>query len=237
MPRPRKLDDTKQAQLARLVAAGLSIRNAARLVDCDPRTVRSEVRRNRQFALALKRARSQAQVHPLRTMQQAAANNWRAAAWWLERLAPDTFAQSAAAVLGRREANKFVADLIAIIDQAVSNPVERARLEELLSAAMPAVMRRAWNYRQSTRKLDQAMGYFDAKGALDERLAGEPEDGELACGELVEPLAPDPRMERQIERMLASLGERVVAMDHGEQQAETTDHKAIEQEGAEEAEK
>jgi hypothetical protein len=212
--RPKVLDDSKRAQLVAVVAAGFTVRDAARLVGCTRKTVGNEARRNRQFALELRRAKSQAQIHPLRMMQQAATTNWRAAAWWLERLAPETFAQPVEAALGRREANKFVADLIAIIDQAVASPVERERLTELLSAAMPSAMRRAWNYRQSRRKLDQAMAYFDGRQRHDKQSAGRPID--RYAGEAVERynrepveriLAPDPKIERDIERLFASLAE------------------------------
>lgn len=196
MPRPRKLDETKRAQLCAMVAAGVHVHTAARLMGCNRNTVHNEARRNRQFARALKRAKSQAQIHPLRTMQQAATTNWRAAAWWLERLAPETFAQPVAAVLGKREANKFVADLIRIIDETVNSPVERARMTELLSAAMPSAMRRAWNYRQSRRKLEQALDYFADKDRSE--AGGDPVDALLA---------PDPETERNVERVLASLGE------------------------------
>ena len=216
--RPKKLDEAKRAHVLALVAAGIKLSAAARLVDCDPNTVRNEAHRNRAFARELRRARTQAQIHPLRTMQQAAATNWRAAAWWLERLAPKSFAQSADVKLGQREANKFVADLIQIIDRAVASPVERARLTELLSVAMPTAMRRAWDYRQSRRQLRHALKHLNDQQLLGEDLARQLDEELLEV--MAEPdRARDPQTERDsqternLERMLATLGQRLADRD------------------------
>jgi hypothetical protein len=159
--RPKKLDQKKRAEVCALVSAGVTVREAARYVGCDRDTIRNEAQRNQHFGRELERARSQARVHPLRTMHDAAAKNWRAAAWWLERLAPDEFAHPGGAVFGQREANRLAADLIEIIEQTVLSPLERERLYELIGTALPAAMRRTWDHRQSIRKLDRAMDFFD----------------------------------------------------------------------------
>jgi hypothetical protein len=130
------------------------------VVGCTPRTVRNEVARNSEFADQLRQAKSRAQVSPLRTMQEAARTNWRAAAWWLERIDPEKFAPPEPATFGRREANRFVADLLTIIDQVVTNHRQREQFCELISAALPGIMRRAWEYRLSHRQLDDAMKFF-----------------------------------------------------------------------------
>ncbi len=189
--RPKVLDPTMQCEICTFVATGVSLSEAARLVGCNRSTIRNEAGRNERFRRDLQRAKSQTQMNPLRTMQQAAATNWRAAAWWLERLAPNTFAQPAGAVLGQREANKFAADLIEIVERVVSDPFERERLHELLSAALPAAMRRTWDSRQSRRKLRQAMNYFDGKptGAADGDRPDRSSTPEL-------PLGPEPRHDR-----------------------------------------
>jgi hypothetical protein len=202
--RPRKFDQTKRAEVCALLAAGVSVREAARFVGCDRGTIRNEARRNDQFRHQLQRARSQAQVHPLRTMQQAAATNWRAAAWWLERLAPDTFAEPAASVVGRREANKFAADLIAIIERVVADPLEREQLYDLLTAAMPAAMRRVWDHRQSGRKLARAIDYFqDRRTAVADFLS----QTSTSAASPTTPLEPPPAS--PLERMLTTLKEQL----------------------------
>jgi hypothetical protein len=195
---PKKLDHTKRAEVCALVAAGVNVREAARFVGCDRKTIHNEARRNHEFHRQLQQARSQAQVHPLRTMHEAAATNWRAAAWWLERLAPEAFAQPAAAVLGQREANKFAADLIEIIERVVSNPLERERLYELVTATLPAAMRRTWDHRQSRRKLERAMVYFDGKPTT--AADGDPPNWSST---------PEPRPETPIERVLATFNEQL----------------------------
>jgi hypothetical protein len=155
--RPPVLDDLGRARICALVSIGISLRSAARMVGCHPKTIRREARRNPDFGNELRKSQSQAQVGPIKTMREAAATNWRAAAWWLERLDPIISAQASSTALGKREGNKLVRDLLDIIDHVVSSPRERQRLEELLSAAMPNTMRRAWDHCQSRRRLNQAM--------------------------------------------------------------------------------
>ena len=83
---PRALDDEKQKTVCSLVAAGASLRQAAHFVDCDPKTIRREARRNDDFRGQLAKAKSEANIHPLQTLQQAAKTNWRAALSWMEHI-------------------------------------------------------------------------------------------------------------------------------------------------------
>lgn len=191
--RHRTLDDAKRNTICALVATGVSVRRAARFVECDPRTIRNEAQRNDEFRMELERCRSQAQIHPLRTLQQAARENWRAAAWWLQRLDPESFGKRNG--LGKREANKFVGDLIAIIDRVVASPIERRQMEELLTAAMPGLMRRAWEYHQTRRRLKEGMEALERR-----RFAA-------ADGPLEEFLAPEGRAAASVDDLLRMLRE------------------------------
>jgi hypothetical protein len=101
----------------------------------------------------------------MKTMREAAASNWRAAAWWLERLDPLVFTQGPPTAIGKREGNKFVADLTDIIDKVVTNPLERRQFENLLTAALPPALRRAWDKRQSRRFLQRTMKNLDERKA------------------------------------------------------------------------
>jgi len=161
--RPRALDEDKQATVCSLVAGGVSLRQAATFVDCDPRSIRREAERNDDFRRQLAKAKSEASIHPLQTLQQAAKADWRAALCWMERLDPNRFARPDASVVTKREANQLVSDLIAAIERAVCDPQQRADLYELLSAAMPVAMRRRWDGRGARRNLEQAMRDFDKK--------------------------------------------------------------------------
>jgi hypothetical protein len=152
---PRALDADKQKTVCSLVAAGASLCQAARFVDCDPKTIRREVRRNDDFRGELAKAKTEARMHPLETLRQAAKNNWRAALCWMERIDPDRFARPDASIVTKREANQFVADLIESIERVVSNPQERKNLFDLLAPAMSTAMRRRWNGRAMRRALEQ----------------------------------------------------------------------------------
>jgi hypothetical protein len=165
---PRALDADKQKTVCSLVAAGASLRQAARFVDCDPKTIRREAQRNDDFRRELAKAKTEARMHPLETLRQAAKNNWRAALCWMERIDPDRFARPNASVVTKREANQFVADLIESIERVVSNPQERKNLFDLLAPAMPTAMRRRWNGPAMRRALEQMKSDFAQKRSAED---------------------------------------------------------------------
>jgi IS30 family transposase len=158
---PRALDDEKQKTVCSLVAAGASLRQAAHFVDCDPKTIRREARRNHDFRCRLAKAKSEANIHPLQTLQQAAKTNWRAALSWMERLDPVRFARPDAKLITQREANQFVAHLVESIERAVSRPKERNALFNLLTPAMPTPMRRRWNDGAMRRAVARSTQIFE----------------------------------------------------------------------------
>jgi hypothetical protein len=168
---PKALDAEKQKTVCSLVEAGVSLRQAAHFVDCDPKTIRREAQRNDDFRQQLARAKSEASIHPLQTLRQAAKTNWRAALCWMERLDPQRFARHNPKTITQREASQFAVDLAESIERAVSEPSERQDLFELLSAAMPAAMRRRWDGKGRRRTLAEAIDSVDAKkmDALEQR--------------------------------------------------------------------
>ena len=139
---PKALDDKRQKTFCSLIAAGASVRQAAHFVDCDPKSIRREAERNDDFRCQLAKAKSEANIHPLQTLQRAAQTDWRAALRYMERLDPDRFARTDANVVTRRDANQFVAHLVESIERAVSSADERTTLFDLLTPAMPTPMRR-----------------------------------------------------------------------------------------------
>jgi hypothetical protein len=166
---PRALDDKKQKTVCSLVAAGASLRQAAHLVGCDPKTIRREAGRNHAFRCQLAKAKSEANIHPLQTLQRAAKTNWRAALAWMERLDPDRFARPDARVITQREANQFVAHLVESIELAVSSDGERNTLFDLLTPAMPTPMRRRWDGRAMRRAVERRTQIFENRKAERER--------------------------------------------------------------------
>jgi hypothetical protein len=73
----------------------------------------------------------------------------------MERLDPERFARPDASVVTQRESNQFVGNLVEAIEETVSDAGERGDLFELLSAVMPAAMRRRWEGRRLRGKIEQ----------------------------------------------------------------------------------
>jgi hypothetical protein len=162
---PSALDADKQKTVCALVTAGVSLRQAAHFVDCDPKTIRREAQRNDEFRQQLARAKSKATIHPLKTLRQAAKSNWRAALCWMERLDPERFARHNPKTVTQREANEFVANLIESIERAVASPHERQSLFKLLAPAMPTAMRRRWIGHVTRRAVEQKTQNFERRKA------------------------------------------------------------------------
>lgn len=167
MPGQHKaLDTSKLDAVCNLVAAGVSIRQAARFMDCDPKSIRRERARNDEFRRRLDKAKSAASIRPIQTLLAATQDNWRAALCWMERVDPDRFARPDATVVTKREANRFVADLIAAIEKAIKKPNQRKRLFRLLTPAMPTAMRRNWEMiarRRAAEDFDRRQAERDEK--------------------------------------------------------------------------
>jgi hypothetical protein len=89
--RPYVLDDRRCAEICDLAAAGHSIRNVARLIGCDVKTIRRHAARDPNFGRLLTTAVISARHDPLKMMRRAAGASWRAAAWLLERTEPDRY--------------------------------------------------------------------------------------------------------------------------------------------------
>jgi hypothetical protein len=164
--RPKVLDDNKRSTICSLVASGVSLRQIAAHIGCAPRSIRRDIQRNGQFRANLAKARAEARMHPLKTLRKAAATNWRAALVWMERLEPGRFADPTEALVTKREANRFVDDLVASIEEAVTNPRQRHDLLDLLGPAMPPAMRRRWESEAMGRAMEQVKEDVEERNRL-----------------------------------------------------------------------
>lgn len=136
--RPRALDEIKKREVCALLAAGGTMRFAAKYVDCHVKSINNEARRDPEFGAKLREAQLSAQLEPLRALRRKATTHWRAAAWLLERSAPDQFAS-----LGQKYFKpQDVADLLENLDATLqahitefywqmvaSRAIQRVRLE------------------------------------------------------------------------------------------------------------
>ena len=82
--RPRTLTDEVRAEVCKLLAVGMSRRQAAAYLDIDATTISHAAKRDGDFARNLKRAEEMGTVQPLMALMAASRRNWRAAAWFLK---------------------------------------------------------------------------------------------------------------------------------------------------------
>lgn len=94
--RPPVFDHLKQQTFLRLIAAGLSVRDAARQIGVSRSTVFHRKQDNPAFAAAYEQAKFQTLPALLEHVHSAGARSWRASAWLLERLRPDLFGRRVA---------------------------------------------------------------------------------------------------------------------------------------------
>lgn len=88
----KKFDLATQERLCAMVSVGTSVRTAALLCDTTEATVRQRQLRDLAFRERLTEAKQLREIMPLKRLREAAATNWRAAAWLLQRVRPDDYA-------------------------------------------------------------------------------------------------------------------------------------------------
>ncbi len=169
--RPRALDDAKRREICALVSAGAGIKTAARYAGCSRSTVYKEASENEEFRERLERAKSTACLTPLQALRQAYQEDWRAAAWMLERTDPNRFGRSYRRAVGRRELHALTRDLIAIVRDEVDHPVHRERAIARMRAALNYALHHAWDTHRSGKSLDRAMQYFENRNPDQEAWA------------------------------------------------------------------
>ena len=113
--RHRILDEAKRREVCALVSTGCSLSSAARYVGCDRGTLRREAQRNEEFEAELQHAEAQAEYHPLRSVQLSSTNNWRAAAWLLERTRPEQYARAATNLVKMETVHDLIARCLEVI--------------------------------------------------------------------------------------------------------------------------
>lgn len=163
MGRPRALDEGKRREICALLSAGASLQRAAQYVGCSPQTVRREAKRDREFRERMGRAKVSLQLGPLQLMRQAAQNNWRAAAWMLERSDPAQFGRRRERSIGAKELRALARDLVEIFNDEIDHPLLRERVATRVRAAVNYALRHAWDTHRSGSQLRQAMEYFDKR--------------------------------------------------------------------------
>jgi tRNA-dihydrouridine synthase len=134
--RPPVLDETKCCEICAMISVGCTIQAAARYVGCSRNTIRREAARNPQFGEQLRRAEMQARIQPVRTLQDAAGRDWRAAAWLLERSQPDEYARTAANVVRLETVHDLMARCLALINEEFADSPESQTACQRLTQAI-----------------------------------------------------------------------------------------------------
>ena len=159
--RPRVLDEVKRREICALVAGGCSLREAAKYVGCGINTIRRELERNAEFSAGIRHSQTDAQLSPLRAMQQAVGKHWRAAAWFLERAYPERFARRDPTTLNARQARHLLNEVIDIIRREIHDPYMQTSLVKRLRPAFEDSIRAACDSRRTSRELRQALESLD----------------------------------------------------------------------------
>jgi hypothetical protein len=128
--RPLTLSEQKKAKIIALLAAGCSKLTAASVVNCHPQTIANTVKRDPQFAERLAAAEHTAELVHLRNINNAAAEvkYWRASAWMLERLRPETFARQAPDAISPLQLVELVQQIATIVIQEIPVPAFRKQV-------------------------------------------------------------------------------------------------------------
>jgi transposase len=119
----------------KLMRSGVFIKHACKAVGIDHSTYYDWMRKGeketegayRDFYLGVKKARAESIARNVALVQKAAAKNWRAAAWWLERSCPKEF--------GKREVevnvNQNVSRMQVNLDKLANSPELLEKANEL----------------------------------------------------------------------------------------------------------
>lgn len=132
--RPRKLSESKQAEVCALIRAGCTMAATARYVGCSPLTIQREARRNPEFNEKLRNIRYDVELNPVLTLRDAAINDWRAAAWILERTQPQHYAKRPANSFSPQEVAELLDRVCDIIRQETRNAQQSARIKRRILA-------------------------------------------------------------------------------------------------------
>ena len=118
MGRPTTFDEVARARFCGMIETGCTIRYAAKRLGITRRTVRYACRTDPAFADRLRRAEQDRDLAAVSRIHNAGEKSWRAAAWLLERVAPQEFSfrrgptsRTSPGRLGKRQFKQLVAEV------------------------------------------------------------------------------------------------------------------------------
>ena len=125
--RRRILDEMKQREVLAILSVGCSQTMAAKYVGCSPQTIRREAARDPKFGKKLRETKGSVELSLVKNIRKAANKEqyWRAAAWALERMFPETYARRGPDVITAEQLGQVLEQLMARVMRHV--PVGRYR--------------------------------------------------------------------------------------------------------------
>jgi hypothetical protein len=130
------LDNVKQGQIIALLAMGFSRREAANYVGCARCTILRTAKRDPKFAENIRQAAYKNEIGCVGKIQKAAdkEQNWRAAAWLLERTIPEKYARRGPDVITVEQISRLLSQLTDIIIQEVPVAENRKNIIKRMEA-------------------------------------------------------------------------------------------------------
>jgi hypothetical protein len=149
--RPTMFDEAARARFCGMIESGATIRYAAIRLGINRRTVRHACRADPAFAERLRLAEQDRDQAAIGRIHNAGEKSWRAAAWLLERIAPQEFSlrrgpasRSSAKKLGKRQFQQLVDAVAKQLPQVQQHPspnnpeLPQAKPRRLTTAAIEA---------------------------------------------------------------------------------------------------
>jgi len=112
--RPSKFTPERQQRILTALSAGNTRKAACEYAGVEQHTFQRWLLRYVHFAQAVTRAEGDAEVRMMALVHQAAPNDWRAAAWWLERRRSSDYGRRDKLELDIREMASRYADQVGV---------------------------------------------------------------------------------------------------------------------------
>jgi hypothetical protein len=142
-PNSRQLTDEQKGQICGILSVGCDRHTAANFVGCSLADIRRAMQQDATFAADVCRAEAGAELHHMRTVQQATKEekNWRASVWWLERRSPERFGPRGPGVVTARQLKAFIEILADALREDVRNSDDRQQVIKRLKSLADSVDR------------------------------------------------------------------------------------------------
>jgi hypothetical protein len=134
--RPPALDDTSRREIAAVLSTGCSVRVAANFVGCSRTTIYRELANNPVFYDQVRHLQVANLLGPLKTIQEAARTNWRAAAWLTERLNPQDFGRRHPEMVDPEDAQLAAHVAMREIKEVIDDPKTLRKLSRRIQRIM-----------------------------------------------------------------------------------------------------